>query len=45
MWIRQYIFADGKVDAAEKHWLKELKCLADSVCPEFLALYNQCMAS
>jgi hypothetical protein len=44
-WIRQYIFADGKVDAAEKHWLKELKCLADSVCPEFLDLYNKCMAS
>ena len=45
VWIRQFIFADGKVDAAEKHWLKELKCLADRVCPEFLALYNQCMAS
>ena len=44
-WIREYIFADGKVDAAEKQWLKELKLLADSVCPEFLALYNQCMAS
>jgi hypothetical protein len=45
VWIRQYIFADGKVDAAEKHWLTELKCLADRVCPEFLALYQQCMAS
>jgi hypothetical protein len=44
-WIRQWIFADGKVDAAEKHWLKELKLLADRVCPEFTALYNQCMAS
>ena len=44
-WIRQYIFADGKVDAAEKHWLRELKCLAGKVCPEFVALYNQCMAS
>lgn len=44
-WIRQYIYADGKVDAAEKHWLKELKVLADSVCPEFTALFNQCMAS
>ena len=43
--IRQYIFADGKVDAAEKHWLRELKLLADRVCPEFLALYNQCLAS
>ena len=44
-WIRQWIFADGKVDAAEKHWLKELKLLADRVCPEFTALYNQCLAS
>jgi hypothetical protein len=44
-WIRQFIYADGKVDAAEKHWLKELKHLADRVCPEFVALYNQCMAS
>jgi hypothetical protein len=44
-WIRQFIFADGKVDAAEKHWLKELKALAGKACPEFIALYNQCMAS
>ena len=44
-WIRQFIFADGRVDAAEKHWLKELNHLADRVCPEFVALYNQCMAS
>lgn len=44
-WVRQYIYADGKVDAAEKHWLKELKHLADRTCPEFLALYEQCMKS
>lgn len=44
-WIRQFIFADGKVDAAEKHWLKELKCLAGQTCPEFEALYRECMAS
>jgi hypothetical protein len=44
-WIRQYIYADGKVDAAEKHWLKELKCLADRVCPEFITLFNKCQAS
>lgn len=44
-WIRQYVYADGKIDAAEKHWLKELKTLADRVCPEFTALYEQCMAS
>ena len=44
-WLRQWIFADGKVDADEKHWLKELKLLADRVSPEFLALYNECLAS
>jgi hypothetical protein len=43
-WLRAWIFADGKVDADEKHWLKELKVLADRVCPEFTALYNECMA-
>ncbi len=44
-WLRSWIFADGKVDADEKHWLKELKLLADKVSPEFMALYNECMAS
>ena len=43
--LRRWIFADGKVDADEKHWLKELKLLADRVSPEFLALYNECLAS
>ena len=44
-WIRQYIFADGKVDADEKYWVKEIKVLADRVCPEFLALFDECMKS
>src|SRR5262245_1294400 len=44
-WLRSWIFADGKVDADEKHWLKELKLLADRVSPEFMTLYNECMAS
>ena len=44
-WLRTWIYADGKVDADEKHWLKELKLLADRVSPEFMALYNECMAS
>lgn len=44
-WIRDHIYADGKVDAAEKHWMKELKCLAGRTCPEFEALYQQVMAS
>ncbi len=44
-WIRQNILAGGKAGAAEKHWLQELKCLADGVCPEFLALYKKHVAS
>jgi hypothetical protein len=44
-WLRQWIFADGKVDADEKYWLKEFKVLADRVCPEFTALYDECMKS
>ena len=43
--LRQWIFADGKVDVDEKHWLKEFKVLADRVCPEFTALYDECMKS
>ena len=43
-WLRDWIFADGKVDAEEKHWLREFKVLANKVCPEFTALYNECMA-
>src|SRR5262249_33289020 len=42
-WLRDYILADGQVDEDEKKLLKELKLLADRVCPEFLALYNECM--
>ena len=43
--LRRWIFADGKVDADEKYWLKEFKVLADRVCPEFLALFDECMKS
>jgi hypothetical protein len=43
-WLREYIFADGKVDDDEKKLLRELKLLADRVCPEFDALYKECMA-
>lgn len=40
-WLRAWIMADGKVDDAEKKLLKELKLLADQVCPEFQSLYNE----
>ena len=43
-WLRAYILADGKVDEDEKKLLRELKLLADQTCPEFLALFNECMA-
>jgi hypothetical protein len=43
-WLRDYIFADGKVDEDEKKLMRELKLLADKVCPEFDALYKECMA-
>ena len=40
-WLRSWIMADGKVDDAEKKLLKELKLLADHVCPEFQAMYAE----
>ena len=40
-WLRNWIMADGKVDDAEKKLLKELRLLADHVCPEFTAMYNE----
>jgi hypothetical protein len=42
-WLRSYILADGKVDEDEKKLMRELKLLADRVCPEFQAFYDECM--
>lgn len=41
--LRVIIFADGKVDKQEKAFLKALKNKAKSVCPEFDALYKECV--
>lgn len=41
--LRAIIFADGKIDKREKAFLKELKANAKSVCPEFEALYKECI--
>ena len=41
VWLRAWIMADGKVDKAEIKLLMELKLLADHVCPEFTAMYNE----
>jgi hypothetical protein len=44
MWIRENILGN-KPGPAEIHWLTELKCLADGVCPEFQALYKKSVPS
>ena len=42
-WLRQMIFADGKVNEREKKLLRELKGEASRVSPEFQALYEECL--
>jgi hypothetical protein len=42
-WLRDWIFADGKVDQRELQMLKELKDMAVHVSPEFDALYKECV--
>jgi uncharacterized membrane protein YebE (DUF533 family) len=37
-WLQKFIFADGKVDDAEKAFLKDLKASAKKTSPEFDAL-------
>ena len=44
-WLRRWIFADGKVDFAEKRLLQELKAGARQVSPDFESFFKQCMAS
>jgi len=41
--LRTILFADGKIDRGEKAFLKALKAKAKSVCPEFDALYKECV--
>ncbi len=41
-WLRKAIFADAKVDAIEKHLLSELRAGAQSTCPEFEQLCQEC---
>jgi uncharacterized membrane protein YebE (DUF533 family) len=40
-WLRKMLFADGKVDAAEKKFFAELKSSARSTCPEFQTLADE----
>jgi len=42
-WLRQMLFADGKIDDEERKFLHELKGEADQVSHEFEALFKECM--
>lgn len=42
-WLRQVLFADGKIDDEERKLLHELKGEAGQVSPEFEALFNESM--
>ena len=42
-WLRQMLFADGKVDDEEKKFLRDLKAEARSVSREFQQLYDECL--
>jgi hypothetical protein len=44
-WLRKMLFADGKVDDAEKKFLQALKSEARQVSPEFQQLFDECMKS
>ena len=42
-WLRQMLFADGKIDDLERKFLHELKGEAKSAGPEFEKLFKECM--
>ncbi len=42
-WLRQMLFADGKIADAERKFLHELKGEARQAGPEFEALFKECM--
>ncbi len=42
-WLRELLFADGKIDDRERRFLHELKGEARGVSPEFEALFRECM--
>lgn len=42
-WLRRMILADGKVDEREKKLLRELRGEAARACPEFEALFAECV--
>jgi hypothetical protein len=44
-WLREMLFADGKIDADEKKFLIRIKKAAKSTSPEFDRLYDECMVA
>jgi hypothetical protein len=42
-WLRQMLFADGKIEDEERRFLHELKGEAKEVCEEFDALFQKTM--
>ena len=44
-WLKQWLFADGKIDPPEKKLLQDLKAEAKQVSREFEELYKRCMSS
>jgi hypothetical protein len=42
-WLRQLIFADGKVSDEERKFMHQLKGEAKQVGPEFETLFKECM--
>jgi hypothetical protein len=42
-WLREVLYADGKIDEHEMRFLWNLKRRAKSICPEFQQLYDECM--
>jgi hypothetical protein len=43
--LRRWFFADGKIDAGEKVYLRELRAALTQPSPDFEAFYKQCLAS
>lgn len=42
-WLRQLLFADGKIDDEERKFLHELKGEAKEIGAEFAKLFEECM--
>src|SRR5262249_27860631 len=40
-WLRQMLYADGRIDDREKKFLHELRGEAKAACPEFTALCKE----